>query len=292
MWVKCIYFLPLTAESSLVGDMYKRVRNASLRTLQSDDITDVYCVLLWLQDALHRHDETTSNKQGGPSLIDTTMQDNFRLVLDKPSDMPYLSLLKMDMLKYFVKGDNLTIILDNLRCLIQARSSVTLICDKAIEVLSDLKKTYKEQCEKVLKELLLTEDLRVCVSLLKYLHEISSYDSSECVKVFQVVLPHWRSLSNPQLMVLLNLCANFAHTDKDNLKHVYDISQFIHNSKPSVCYDLKCVLLACLYECFVAQPGEYRHLLWDCMTYFNEASDLLLKEQVKRYAQKIQNLIC
>ena len=275
--------------------MFKRVRNTCIRVLQSTSTVDTYGMLLWLQEHTTLNGETTPSKLSKQTctqqtIIDDNMKENFRLVLFSSEDPPYLTVVKLEMLKYFVREDNLSMILDNIKTIVFTQYSNSHACEKAIQTLIHLRDTFFEPCKAAFDDILKSGQLEIYQVILQYLHLITSYDSSESEHVFNITLPHWRSLKGCDIMVLVHLCSNFAHKDKLNIVYMQDICEFLCSPSSKAGYDLKSALLSSLLQCFKAQPAEYQALLREVMCEFDESGDLILQQHVKWCAQKVLKL--
>ncbi|XP_067946304.1 AP-4 complex subunit beta-1-like [Watersipora subatra] len=276
------------AEKSLATDLHSTILKCCLKFLRSADGDEVYCMLLWLEECLKSHPSQGQASESSSSIDYEILLDNYHLLLNKPRDPPYLAMLKLDILRLFVREDNLNIVADNVKAVLQSHQKTASICDRAVFFAISLRKEFSDTASRLLNELLCYTQPEIQAALLRQLPLITS-DGLQCEPLFRALLPKWRTLTSQEVIIFLNLASEIGSNHSENVKHLIAIADHLlaPTSRPSQA--TKVTLLNCLTSCFLSEPAEYRDSLESCLTRLEGDSDLVVQQQVQWCVSKLRN---
>ena len=272
--------------------MHTRVLECCLTFMRSSDQSNVYSILLWLHECLKEYPpqwETIPDRGEQRAVDYQCIADNYHLLLNKSSDIGYLAVLKLNILELFIADDNVNILSDNIKSLVQTRYKNRNVCERAIRFAIAAREKHASTFNSVLEELLAATEPEVQMSMLRHVCTVSSYDDGACERLFNGVLPRWKSLSHQDLVVLLNMSVHFGFKQADNLSHMLALADNVCSLTSESSQALKVILLQSITSCFLAQPAEYELCLIKCLTSLSKDGDLLVRQQVDWCVSQVQS---
>lgn len=272
----------------MAASISKTVLECSLPFLRSSDPNSLYSILTWLGECFREN--SLSDKEGSTPDY-TILQDNYHTLLDKSNHLPYITVLKLNVLEFLVSADNVGFVVDNIKSIIHSRAAVGPVIDRAVQFLLNTRVTHAEVCQKAIEDVLATDQLDVHKSLLKHLHRLTNDDFAVCDRAFDIVLPNWSTLNTEELNVLLNMSSKLAFKRADNVEYMMEIVDYVLKSSSNCRACIKCALLHSLTLCFKAEPAEYLPGLRRCLAELEKDENMLVREQVRVCASKLHRFI-
>lgn len=246
--------------------------------LRSIEPIENYCAFLWLNENRKAVEESQE-------FLDV-LTENAHLLCHKASEPSFVLEQKLTALHMVIGEKNIDSILDNVTAGLNDSKLSSSSHSHLIYFLTTINSEFHEKCQDVFRRLLTIDSEKLSVTLLSSIHHFISSDDPLMKDYAHRVLPLWKSLNQSQLLVLMQLSAQFAHESPGSRPHMHSLADYVCST---ACHStvVKCELMSTLVACFRAQPAEYLAVLKQCLMKFRDSASEVLSEQAQWCLQQV-----